>query len=93
MSERDDPRLAVEVGGRTVGAHLDAAIARGGLQFPLLRRVRQALADSLIAVDYGAPNVASHGESRAEGAVVTASRCQRPRRRFATSAGEMTAVK
>lgn len=29
MSEKDDPRLQVEVGGRTVGERLDEAIARG----------------------------------------------------------------
>jgi hypothetical protein len=31
MCEADDPRQAVEVGGRTVGAHSDAAVARGAL--------------------------------------------------------------
>jgi hypothetical protein len=32
VSEADDPRLQIVVGGRTVGAHLEAAIARGDVE-------------------------------------------------------------
>jgi len=31
MSERDDPRLAFEIGGQSIGAHLDRAIERGAV--------------------------------------------------------------
>jgi hypothetical protein len=51
MAEADDPKLAVEVGDRTVGAHLDAAIARGGvIRHPdgrLQPRVRAPVDDAM----------------------------------------------